>query len=37
MGWEVDGEAAVAMREEIKTLGYFCKVGHATLLEQKLI
>lgn len=34
-GWEVDGEAQVAMRGEVKALGHFCKVGHATVLEQK--
>lgn len=35
MGWEVDGEAQVARRGGMKTLGYFCEVGHVTLLEQK--
>lgn len=35
MGREVDGEAHVARRGEMKTLGYFCEVGHITLLEQK--
>lgn len=35
MGREVDGEVHAARREEIKTLGYFCEVGHITVLEQK--
>lgn len=35
MGWEVDGEARVAMRGEIKIWGYFCENSPAALLEQQ--